>query len=122
MKMPNYWEREVEGFERSDFSDMEDVIIGWFDKGRCPFRRISDGEDVPAAKVAKYAQELADLLVEESRLIAEKPKLLKLADYARRVAAVETARLAIRRAAKVARDAGMDVRDAFDLFSSEVRA
>lgn len=121
MKMPNYWDREIEGFEREDFNDMEDVIIGWRD-GLCPFGKLADDQDVPAKKVAVYAQSVADMLVPESRLISEKPKLLKVVDYASRLAAVETAKIAIRRAAKVAKESGFDVRDALELFSAEVRA
>lgn len=121
MKMPNFWDHEIDGFEREDFHDMEDAIIGWRD-GLCPFGKLAYDQDVPAKKVAAYAQSVADMLVPESPLIGEKPKLLKVAQYATRLAEVEAAKLAIRRAAKAAKASGFDIRDALELFSAEVRA
>ncbi len=118
MLMPRYYEKEsLDGFDLDYFHQMEDAIIGWRD-GLCPFGRLDEGRSVPATVVAAYAREVAALIGDESRMIAERPKILKVAEYADRMADVEKAKRAIRKAAQLAAKTGARYRDALEDFEA----
>lgn len=91
MKLPSRYEGPL-GYESDiDYFAMELTISDWRggrDPGKplCIFNRLVNGDDVPADKVAKHARAVAETIHETSRFIAEKPKLLAVAEYAERVA------------------------------------
>lgn len=117
MKMPARYEGPL-GYESDiDYFEMGLTISDWRggrDPGKplCLFNRLANGDDIPAEKVAKHARAVAETIHETSRFIAEKSKLLAVAEYADRLALHEKFAKQIKTLAALGFATGMRYSDA----------